>query len=170
MGARDDAAGNTSMVWGTAAPLVGCLPAARQKACRLARNRKSFPLQRATTLSRRRSPSTHAPFVTRPLSVSAARRPRRLRSVCVAEHWQPWVCGRTVCKQTSSITSQHGCRRAQHGCGAGTIPGGGLRPIKGRAHQRAGTALRRRSLPHRQGQRMTGMQWNPRRGTGPMPP
>ena len=42
----------SSMVWGTAAPLVGCLPAARQKACRFARNRKSFPLQRAM-LSRR---------------------------------------------------------------------------------------------------------------------
>ena len=38
---------DSSMVWGTAAPLVGCLPAARQKACRFARNRKSFPLQRA---------------------------------------------------------------------------------------------------------------------------
>ena len=29
----------TSMMWGTLAPLVGCLPAARQKACRFARNR-----------------------------------------------------------------------------------------------------------------------------------
>ena len=77
----------TSMMWGTAAPLVGCLPAARQKACRFPRNRKSFPLQRAM-LSRRSTPSTHAPVLTRPLS--AARRPRRFRSVYVAEHWRPY--------------------------------------------------------------------------------
>ena len=38
---------------------MGCLPAARQKACRLARNRTSFPLQRATP-SRRSAPSTHS--------------------------------------------------------------------------------------------------------------
>ena len=34
MGARDDAAVYTSMMWGTAAPLVGCLRVAQQKACR----------------------------------------------------------------------------------------------------------------------------------------
>ena len=57
MGARDGVAVYTSMVWGTAAPLVGCLPAARQKPCRVARNTKSFPLQRAT-LGRRSATST----------------------------------------------------------------------------------------------------------------
>ena len=44
MEARDGAGVYTSMVWGTAAPFVGSIPAALQKACRLPRNRKSFPL------------------------------------------------------------------------------------------------------------------------------
>lgn len=76
---------HTSMVCGTAAPIMGCLSAARKKASRLDRNKKPFPLQRAM-LSRSR-PSTHAPLVTRPLS--AAKRPRRFSSVCVAGHWGP---------------------------------------------------------------------------------
>ena len=45
MGVRDGAAVYTSMLWGTAATLVGCLPASHQKACRLARNKYCSYLQ-----------------------------------------------------------------------------------------------------------------------------
>lgn len=38
----------TAMVWDTAAPQMGCFPAARQKECRFERNTKSFPLHSAT--------------------------------------------------------------------------------------------------------------------------
>ena len=48
-GARGGAAVYTSMVWGTAAQLVRCLPEALRKACRLAGNKKWLPLQSRST-------------------------------------------------------------------------------------------------------------------------